>query len=171
MTEPAGVDAFNALPGDAAHAALLACCASPVFAAEVTARRPYSDAADLHRVAAAALARLDWDDVADALAAHPRIGERAAGPDREAAWSRAEQSGMDAADDALRRALAEGNRAYEARFGHVYLVCASGLGPGALFAALRVRLGNDPGAERAVVRAELAKITALRLDRITGGGR
>lgn len=63
-------------------------------------------------------------------------------------------------------ALAEGNRAYEERFGHVYLVCASGRSAEDLLSTLRSRLGNDPGEERAVALAELAAINRLRLGRL-----
>jgi 2-oxo-4-hydroxy-4-carboxy-5-ureidoimidazoline decarboxylase len=63
----------------------------------------------------------------------------------------------------------EGNRAYEERFGHVFLICATGLSAAEMLAALRERLGNDVEAERAAVRAELAKIVDLRLARLAGG--
>ncbi|TMR87780.1 2-oxo-4-hydroxy-4-carboxy-5-ureidoimidazoline decarboxylase, partial [Nonomuraea basaltis] len=84
------------------------------------------------------------------------------------AWSRREQAGV---EDELREALAEGNRDYEARFGHVYLVCATGLTGAQMLARLRERLGNDEEGERAVVRDELAKITRLRLLKLLEGER
>ncbi|MED7925537.1 2-oxo-4-hydroxy-4-carboxy-5-ureidoimidazoline decarboxylase [Nonomuraea sp. LP-02] len=159
--------AFNAAPAGQAEEELRACCASTAFAARVAAGRPYGDLAGLLAAAEAAAGALAWPDVLEALAAHPRIGERPAGAGREAAWSRQEQSGV---GDDLRAALAEGNRAYEARFGHVYLVCATGLGGAELLARLRERLGNDEERERAAVRGELAKITRLRLVKLMGGG-
>ncbi|MFC4059798.1 2-oxo-4-hydroxy-4-carboxy-5-ureidoimidazoline decarboxylase, partial [Planomonospora corallina] len=97
-----------------------------------------------------------------------RIGERAAGPGREAAWSRREQSGTAGADPRVLDALAAGNRAYEERFGHVYLVCATGLPAEELLARLRGRLTAGQEAERGTVRAELAKITRLRLEKLLG---
>jgi 2-oxo-4-hydroxy-4-carboxy-5-ureidoimidazoline decarboxylase len=107
------------------------------------------------------LAGLGWPDLEEALAAHPRIGQRAAGADRESAWSRQEQSG--AADAAVAAALREGNVEYERRFGHVFLICATGRSPDEILAALRDRLGNDDGVERDVVRGELTEIVRLRL--------
>jgi 2-oxo-4-hydroxy-4-carboxy-5-ureidoimidazoline decarboxylase len=154
---------------DVTEGGLLACCASRRWAAEVAAGRPYADLAELRAASAAALAGLDWADVEEALSAHPRIGDRLRGEGREAAWSRGEQSGMDAAAEELRTALVEGNRAYEERFGHVFLVCATGLSAAGMLAALRDRLGNDPGTERAVVRTELAKIVDLRLGKLAAG--
>ncbi|RFU43132.1 2-oxo-4-hydroxy-4-carboxy-5-ureidoimidazoline decarboxylase [Actinomadura logoneensis] len=162
-------DRLNALPPDEAEAELLACCASRRWAAEVAAGRPYARLADLQAAGAKALAGLEWSDVLEALGAHPRIGERAAGGGREARWSRGEQAGAASAGDDTARALAEGNLAYERRFGHVFLICATGKSAGEVLAELRVRLGNDAGTEREAVRAELAAITRLRLAKLIGG--
>jgi 2-oxo-4-hydroxy-4-carboxy-5-ureidoimidazoline decarboxylase len=103
---------------------------------------------------------LSWDDVLIALNAHPRIGERPAGDSREAAWSRREQSAV-TADDAIR----EANRAYEEKFGHVFLIFASGRSQEEILAAAKQRLGNDEQTEREVVKEELRKIALLRLER------
>ena len=73
-----------------------------------------------------------------------------------------------AASDQVRQGLAEGNLAYEKRFGHIFLICASGLSGQEMLASLRARLGNDQDAERAVVRAELLKITRLRMTKLLG---
>ena len=82
--------------------------------------------------------------------------------------SAAEQSGAAAASDEVRRELAEGNVAYQKRFGHIFLICASGLSGQEMLTELRARLGNDQDAERAVVRAELLKITRLRMTKWLG---
>jgi 2-oxo-4-hydroxy-4-carboxy-5-ureidoimidazoline decarboxylase len=157
---------FNALPGEQAERELLACCAAPAWARAVAAGRPYPDLAAVLAAADAAGARLGWGDVAEALAAHPRIGQRPAGSGREAAWSRQEQSGMDAAAAEVAAALAAANSAYEQRFGHVFLIFAAGRTPEQMLAAARARLGNDPATERDVVREELRKIARLRLERL-----
>ncbi|MEV5827859.1 2-oxo-4-hydroxy-4-carboxy-5-ureidoimidazoline decarboxylase [Spirillospora sp. NPDC052242] len=141
---------------------LRACCASRAWLEAVRGL----GAAELRAASARALDGLDWAGVEEALAAHPRIGDRVTGDDRESAWSRGEQSGMDAAAAGPRDALIEGNRAYEERFGHVFLICATGLSAAEMLAALRERLGNDPEAERAVVREELAAIVDLRLAKL-----
>ena len=86
--------------------------------------------------------------------AHPRIGDRVTGQ------SAAEQSGV--ADDS-RAALTEGNAAYEQRFGHVFLICATGLTGSQLLAALRQRLDHNQEEERQVATAELRTITLLRV--------
>lgn len=73
-------------------------------------------------------------------------------------------------DPALRAAPAEGNRAHEERFGHVYPVRAAGRSGAEMLALLRERLGNDGAAERDAVRRQLAEITSLRLGRLWGEG-
>ncbi|WP_157240982.1 2-oxo-4-hydroxy-4-carboxy-5-ureidoimidazoline decarboxylase [Catenuloplanes japonicus] len=160
--------ALNQLPDEQARAELRTCCASTRWAAEVAARRPYPHRDLLMNVSDAALAVLSWDDVLEALAAHPRIGQRVTGGDRESAWSRREQSGMDDAADDVRAALAEANADYEERFGHVFLIFASGRSDVEMLAAARERLGNDETAERRVVHGELTRIVRLRLERLFG---
>jgi 2-oxo-4-hydroxy-4-carboxy-5-ureidoimidazoline decarboxylase len=165
---------FNALPAERVQAELLACCAAPGWAARIAAGHPYRSKDDLYAAADAAARALSWADVLTGLAAHPRIGERAQGDSREAAWSRREQaaasSGREQAaaggEDATATALAEANRAYEQRFGHVFLIFASGRTPEQILAAARARLANDDATERAVVADELRRIALLRLERL-----
>ncbi|MEU1586870.1 2-oxo-4-hydroxy-4-carboxy-5-ureidoimidazoline decarboxylase [Micromonospora sp. NPDC005710] len=157
---------LNALPAIDAERALSACCASPPWARTVAAARPYADRQALLHIGAQALAELSWPDVAEALAAHPRIGQRADGADRDAVWSRREQSQVVDSDDAVRTALREVNDAYEDRFGHLFLIFANGRSAAEILAAARSRLDNDTTTERTVVRAELTRITVLRLTRL-----
>jgi 2-oxo-4-hydroxy-4-carboxy-5-ureidoimidazoline decarboxylase len=161
-----GLARFNALAADEAEAALRACCASPAWSGAVAIGRPYPDRTALRARSERALADLDWAGILQALDAHPRIGDRAAGSEREAAWSRREQSGMDNATDAVRADLVEANRAYEERFGHVFLIFATGRTDTEMLVAARQRLHHDEATERAVVRAELGRIVSLRLERL-----
>jgi len=163
MPEETPLDRLNAAEPAQAEQALLACCASRRWADELLVRRPYHDIAGLRQVSHTVLESLTWNDVAEALAAHPRIGERADGAGQEAGWSRAEQAGAAASSATTQEDLVAGNVAYEERFGHVFLICATGLSGEAMLGALRQRLGNDPDTEQGVVRAELAKIVDLRL--------
>ena len=166
MTEPLiDVAAFDAVSPAAAVELLRPVCASRAWLAAVTAGRPYGRLDAVAGRSDAVLAELAWPDVEEAMSAHPRIGERATGADREASWSREEQSGAAAGttDDAA--ALGAGNLAYERRFGHVFLVCATGRTPRQILDALTERLDNDVDTERAVVRRELAAIVRLRLAR------
>ncbi|WP_167474467.1 2-oxo-4-hydroxy-4-carboxy-5-ureidoimidazoline decarboxylase [Nocardia arthritidis] len=170
-----GIGWLNALPPDQAERELLTCCASPRWARTVASGLPYADAAVLIETATAAVRELAWPDVEAALAAHPRIGDRAEtkGPhglsEREAAWSRSEQSGAADADTAVLAALAQGNRDYEQRFGHVFLIRAAGRDAAEMLVELHKRLGNPPEVERDVVRDQLAEITGLRVAKLVEG--
>jgi 2-oxo-4-hydroxy-4-carboxy-5-ureidoimidazoline decarboxylase len=159
----AALEEFNDEDADRAVQALRACNAAPRFAAEIVAGRPYRDVRTLVERAEEVARALPWEDVAVALAAHPRIGDRVEGSSGEAVSSRREQSSMDDADAATRAALIEGNEAYEERFGHVFLIRASGRAPAEMLAELRRRLDNDPETEQAEVIEQLAQITGLRV--------
>lgn len=113
--------------------------------------------AEVKAAVEAAYAKLTWDDIVTVVSAHPRIGALARGA------AATEQSGV---TDDLRPALAAANRAYEQRFGHIFLTCASGRGGAEMLAELRRRLTNDVATERGVVTAELLKIALLRAERL-----
>jgi len=161
--------ALNGLPDDRARAELLAVCSSPVWADQMLAGRPYDSVDAVMERADKALAELGEADLDAALAGHPRIGERAGADHDGKGWSRQEQSAVDGSAPDVRRALAEGNAAYERRFGQVYLVNATGKSADEMLAILNRRLGNDPVTERAVVRDELAKINRIRLTKLLEG--
>jgi 2-oxo-4-hydroxy-4-carboxy-5-ureidoimidazoline decarboxylase len=151
------------MPGGQARAALLGCCRAARWAGKVSAGRPYPSLSTLLARAGGALTD---EDVSEALAGHPRIGDARAGT--ASARSRGEQAGVSGAADAVLAELAAGNRAYEERFGHIYLVCAAGRSAAELLEILRARLRNEPGAERQVMRDELRKINELRLTKLIG---
>jgi 2-oxo-4-hydroxy-4-carboxy-5-ureidoimidazoline decarboxylase len=154
------------VPATQAGQLLAACCASRTWVERMAAGRPYTDLDALLGASDGAIRDLDRDDLAEALSAHPRIGQRAAGASTEADWSRQEQASVGDADAEIRAALQEGNRAYEERFGHVFLIRASGRTAEELLTALRQRLANDPDTEWGVVAEELREITRLRLERL-----
>ena len=108
-------------------------------------------------------------EVLAALAAHPRIGDRAAGDDTESRWSRREQSAVGTSDAATQDALRAGNAEYERRFGHVFLIRAADRSAEEMLAELNRRLGNDEAAERAEVTEQLAQITRLRVQSLLAG--
>ena len=147
-------------------------CASARWIERMVSGRPHGSLPALVAASDAAIAALGWPDLEQALAAHPRIGARLPDRDdpqdprhREAAWSRQEQSGARQAGPDTQAALRTGNAAYEERFGHVFLICATGMSAASMLAALQARLGHDRATEREVVRDELTKIVRLRLAR------
>jgi 2-oxo-4-hydroxy-4-carboxy-5-ureidoimidazoline decarboxylase len=153
--------ALNALPPRDFEELLLRCCAAPGWARQVTAGRPYESVAELIAAADAAWAARDPGDLDAAMAGHPRIGER-----RLSGWSAGEQARV-GEDAKTLAALADGNAMYEQRFGHVFLICATGRGPAEILAELNRRMSHAPATEREVSAAELGKINALRLRKLT----
>jgi 2-oxo-4-hydroxy-4-carboxy-5-ureidoimidazoline decarboxylase len=157
---------LNEAPEKQAADRLTACNASSRWIAAMLAARPYDDVDSLLSAAERCARALDWEDVCQALDAHPRIGDRATGQSAEAQWSRREQASVGSSDTATQEALREGNAAYERRFGHVFLIRAAGRSAQEMLAELRRRLGNDELTERAEVTEQLAQITRLRVERL-----
>ena len=129
---------------------------------EAKRQRGELDEAALAAALERAMAGLGADDWNAAFAAHPRIGERR---DDAHGWSAREQAGAADADAATRQALAEGQRAYEARFGRIFLTCATGKTASAMLAELGQRMHNAPAAELAVAIEEQGRITRLRMEK------
>ena len=161
----AGLAVLNARTPSVAAGLLLRCCGSSAWAAGMAARRPFRDPTELGRVADELWAALGTADHLEAFAAHPRIGERSA-----ARWSSQEQAGAAASDTATLDALAEANRVYEDRFGHVFLIFATGKSATEMLSALEERLGNDAATELRIAAEEQRKITRLRLDKLLRDG-
>ena len=158
------LDEFNSAPDEASlRGALADCCAAHSWVDRMISGRPYADRAAVLVASDVATASLDDIGVSEALAGHPRIGERA-----HDTWSRQEQAGVSDAGADVRARLAECNAAYEIRFGHVYLVCATGRSAEELRAICEARLANDAATERNVVLGELTKINRIRLDKLLG---
>ncbi|HEX5996480.1 MAG TPA: 2-oxo-4-hydroxy-4-carboxy-5-ureidoimidazoline decarboxylase [Jiangellales bacterium] len=163
-----GLAAFNSLPPEEAESVLMACCSSRRWTRLVADGRPYPTVDEVYEAADSAVNELTERDIDEALDGHPRIGERPSAS--HSVWSKQEQTGVSNAAADVHAALADRNRAYEERFGHVYLVCATGKSAEELLATLNDRLSNDPATERRVVRTELAMINRIRLERMLAGG-
>jgi 2-oxo-4-hydroxy-4-carboxy-5-ureidoimidazoline decarboxylase len=160
---PVPLDAFNAMAERDAVQVLGVCCAAPAWQAAVCAGRPYPSIAALWDRAEGALAGLDPAQLRLAVQAHPRIGRPPRGSGTHESMSRTEQAGVTA--DTITR-LDRGNRAYEARFGHVFLVDAAPLTGEEILAHLHRRLGHDSRTEWPVVAGELTKIIRRRLTEV-----
>jgi 2-oxo-4-hydroxy-4-carboxy-5-ureidoimidazoline decarboxylase len=164
-----GVAAFDVAPDEELRDRLRSCCAAEDWVQRMLGGRPYGSEAALYAASDDATATLGADALAQALGGHPRIGDAPGGHGadrRSAEWSQGEQAGVATAGDGLRDELAAANAEYERRFGHVYLVCATGREAAELLSICRSRLDNDAVIERAVVLGELAKINRLRLAKL-----
>jgi len=155
---------------DPSHDQLRACCAADARLSRMSQARPFPSAKAALDLSDEIVLGLDDAALDQALAAHPRIGEPRLGSTTEDRWSRSEQAGALAVATDVQERLAEGNRRYEERFGHVFLIRAAGRSAEEMLAALEQRLGHDDDTERDVVRRELAEIVRLRLLKLVGDG-
>jgi OHCU decarboxylase len=171
---------LNGLDDGAAVEAFRRCCGSSRWARQMSAARPFADVAALSAAAERIGSTLDREDWLEAFAAHPKIGAGGAGKTGQsgrageagragkagASWSEQEQASVAlAADETLMR-LAEANRAYETRFGYIFIVCATGKTAGEMLTQLEHRLRHDAGDELRIAAEEQRKITRLRLTKL-----
>lgn len=157
------VDRLNGAARPALIRELLLVCHSRRWAERVADARPFLDEQQMLDEADRVWRDLDPADWLEALRGHPRIGEDGGSSQ---AFSAAEQGGMAAADDAARAAIAQGNRHYEARFGHVFLISAAGRTPQDILQNLQARLQNEPDREVEMAAQEHRRITRLRLQKV-----
>ncbi len=157
------LDEFNSATVESASAQLLTCCGSRHWADTLAANRPYDDPEALIRDAETVWFSLGEEDWLEAFACHPRIGERKAPTTDYLAHSESEQAAAQQTLDAVAEALVAGNREYEANFGFLYIVFASGRSAPELLAVLQSRLGNGREAELQEAARQQMRITNLRL--------
>ncbi|GAB3800420.1 2-oxo-4-hydroxy-4-carboxy-5-ureidoimidazoline decarboxylase [Humibacter antri] len=156
------IDEFNALPAQDAAAALRPCLDVERWGEAIVAARPFADRDALIAFASTAATPFTEAELERALSHHPRIGERASGDSAEADMSRREQAGL-TASDRVAAAIAEGNRAYDAKFDRVFLIRAAGHSAEEILEELTARLGNTAEAESRIIDQQLREIAALRL--------
>lgn len=164
---------LDALPASRAAELLAECCGSERWVSAMVARRPFGSRAAVDAAADESWRSLEPSDWLEAFASHPRIGERSSASregERGSAWAAGEQSGMERAGEDLRDLLAAANREYEERFGHIYIVCATGRSAEEMLGLARERLRNSPADELSIAAAEQWKITRLRLDKLLDKG-
>ena len=160
---------LNALPRYRAEGELIKCCGSTAWTRSMAGRRPFVSFERLLKAASEVWWRLDQADWMEAFRAHPQIGARKGGVQASTqfhVWSVHEQSGMDRAGVAVASALEEGNREYLAKFGYIFIVCATGKSADEMLAILQSRLPNPPEEEIRVAATEQNKITCLRLEKL-----
>ncbi|HEY2954778.1 MAG TPA: 2-oxo-4-hydroxy-4-carboxy-5-ureidoimidazoline decarboxylase [Candidatus Eisenbacteria bacterium] len=160
---------LNALDKAAAREALERCCGSKRWVQSMCAARPFRDRDALNTAAGRAFGALEPEDWLEAFAYHPRIGDLAWLRDKygsTAAWAAEEQRGAAAANQDTLEALAEANRAYEERFGYIFIVCATGKSAEEMLALLMDRMPHPPSLEIMVAAKEQMKITGLRIDKL-----
>jgi OHCU decarboxylase len=163
------IEWLNALPSEEAVKALRQCCGSSRWAQDVAKRRPYESLAALIASANDVWWSLHPGDWLEAFRSHPRIGEKKAAEavsEQSRQWSGKEQAGVSNASPEMVDSLASLNRAYEEKFGFIFIICATGKTPEEMLSALRERMEHDAEAELPIAAAEQSRITELRLKKL-----
>lgn len=127
--------------------------------------RPYGSIVQLYQLASQQAAHWQWLEVEQALAQHPRIGQKKAAvalSQQEQQFSAHEQSGVQTSAE-LQQALLTANRAYEQQFGHIFLIRAAGRSGPEILQELQRRMHNTVAQEQQEVTMQLAEIALLRL--------
>ncbi len=147
----------------------LSCCGSRRWAQKMVEAQPFADVADLINQAKHIWQNLANEDWLEAFAAHPKIGAKKAvsqATAQSAEWSNAEQSGVNAAADAVKNQLEKFNRLYERKFGFIFIVCATGKSAAEMLEICQARLDNDAATEIRIAADEQKKITEIRLKKL-----
>ena len=166
LASAAAIAALDAVAVEDARARLTRCCGAGRWVDALLAARPFRDEAGLRRAVDRAFDGMERRDWLEAFAHHPKIGDLDSLRQKFASTQQLttkEQAGVADAADTTLQALADGNRAYEARHGFIFIVCATGKSAGEMLALLRARLERSTEAELAAAAGEQRKITTLRL--------
>jgi OHCU decarboxylase len=160
---------LNALSAREATQEFLKCCGSKRWARAMTHRRPYAGVEDLTLTSDKIWWSLDRADWLEAFRSHPKIGGKKAAEivsEQSQQWSGQEQAGVASAAQQTRDELAQLNREYEAKFGFIFIICATGKSADEMLANLRRRMQNEIETELPIAAAEQAKITEIRLKKL-----
>lgn len=168
-----GIERFNHTPRAQARKALLECCGSKKWAGEMVRQMPFASVERLLDAADKTWAAFGHKDWLEAFQHHPPIGGKTAGPAKtkqsakSREWSVGEQSiAQESASTETLAMLAAANHAYEAAFGNVFLICATGMTSEEVLRCLQQRFSNDPEIELRIAAEEQRKITRLRLEKL-----
>lgn len=163
------LDQLNRLSEADATAAFTQCCASSRWVERMVIDRPFESLAEMLEISDRIWEECDVDDYLEAFEGHPRIGDVESLAKKYAstkAWAGGEQKGVVGADPQVIQRLADGNKSYEEKFGHIFIVCATGKSAAEMLALLEARMGNDPEHEITVAAEEQNKITRIRLKKL-----
>lgn len=157
---------WNGLPPKEAVREILPCCGSRTWATRMVSQRPIQDEVSLLATSDVIWRNLGEPDWLEAFRRHPRIGETRGekpAPAQSSAWSAQEQQKAATRDEGVKRALKQGNREYERKFGRIFIVCATGKSATEILEVLQRRLHNDKGTELRQAAEEQRQIMHTRL--------
>ncbi len=160
---------FNILPKQQLIGELTKCCGSSAWVQRMLPFIPADDMVELLEDAEEQWWKCSEDDWKEAFAHHPKIGDTDSLKKKfadTAQWAAGEQAGVNTAMEETIRALAEGNKKYEEKFGYIFIICATGKSAEEMLAQLNQRLQNNPEVEIEIAADEQNKITQLRLEKL-----
>jgi 2-oxo-4-hydroxy-4-carboxy-5-ureidoimidazoline decarboxylase len=163
------LEELNHLPEEEAYFEFEKCCGASAWAIEMVNARPFADRDSLMKTSEEVWATSGEADWLEAFEHHPKIGDVESLKEKFAstsAWAGSEQKGVQSATEEVIQKLAEGNRAYEEKFGFIFIVCATGKSAGEMLHLLEQRMVNSRKEELQIAAAEQAKITSLRLNKL-----
>lgn len=163
------LDAFNHLPAEERRTLLFNCCGSTAWVGRMMEHFPFITTDALLEVASREWQQCGADDWMEAFGHHPKIGDIASLEKKfasTAAMAGGEQSSVRHASQETLVALAAANSDYEARFGFIFIVCATGKSADEMLGLLQARGNNSRDTEIGNAMREQQKITALRLQKI-----
>lgn len=157
---------------DASHT-FMQCCTSSTWVNNMVAARPFSDEKALRQAADDAWLGLAEQDYFEAFEGHPKIGDVSSlrakyANTKELAGD--EQGLVKEADDTVLDVLSQGNSDYEAKFGFIFIVCATGKSAKQMSDLLQARLPNNKAQELVNAAEEQRKIFQLRIDKALAEG-
>jgi len=166
------LDDLNRLSEGEAGEHFLRCCGSQEWARRMANARPYKSVDAVRAAAEHVWRNVSREAWMEAFTAHPRIGDVNSlrkKYENTRQWASGEQSGVNAAAEAVIQELADGNKAYEEKFGFIFIVCATGKSADEMLAILKTRLPNNREQEVQNAAGEQLKITRLRIDKWLDG--
>lgn len=163
------LEELNRLSRDEAREAFGQCCGTRRWIERMADARPFASRERVFAEADRIWSSLGPEDWREAFGHHPRIGgvedlRKKFGSTAE--WASGEQSGVQTASEAELKGLADGNDRYEKRYGHIFLVCATGKSAAEMLAILESRMNHSPEEELRIAAGEQAKITRIRLEKL-----
>jgi allantoicase len=164
-----GLQGLNRLSKTEARKAFLDCCGSAMWAAQMLERMPFADVAYIFDTADKLWAALNQAEWLQAFHHHPAIGSKRGEKAQSATakrWSKGEQAVAKSAGPQTLATLARANQEYRAKFGYVFLICATGKTSEEILASIQQRLLNDPAVELRIAAEEQRKITRIRLEKL-----
>ena len=160
---------FHKLNEEEQKELLTKCCGSSSWVNKMLAAAPFEDLEEVFIKAQSKWNECKKQDWLEAFEHHPKIGDINSLKEKfanTAQWAQGEQAAVAQTSQEVLEALAELNKAYEEKFGFIFIVCATGKSAEKMLSILQLRLQNHPEEEIKIAAAEQGKITRLRLEKL-----